>query len=95
MSITKVNKASLSLCLTGALFIAASVFLYFSNINQGISLWIDIIFFAILNIGLLVALVLGMKTKRKPIVLFSLFVNSTLFIIGLFFIFTYLFVMIT
>lgn len=92
MSSASINKSALSLTLTGVLFLVAIVFLFFPGPSQETSLWIDILFFSCLNIGFLVALGLGMKTKRKSIVIFSLLVNSMLFMIGLLFITTYLFV---
>lgn len=92
MSSASINKSALSLTLTGVLFLVAIVFLFFPGPTKETSLWIDILFFSCLNIGFLVALGLGMKTKRKSIVIFSLLVNSMLFMIGLLFITTYLFV---
>lgn len=94
MSIAKMNKSIISLFLTGVLLIAAIVFLFFSKMAQGMNLWIDVVFFALLNVGLIVALVMGVKTKNKSIAIFSVLVNTVLFLIGSFIIFIYLFVII-
>jgi len=95
MFIAKTDKSILSIVLTCALLIAAIVFLSFPELTQGVSLWIDVMFFSFLNVGLIVALVIGIKTKNKSVMLFSIIINSALFVVGLFIIFVNIFVNVT
>ncbi|HHY71965.1 MAG TPA: hypothetical protein GX497_01815 [Bacillus bacterium] len=62
------------------LLIATIVFLFLPRAVKGTNLWVDVAFYTITDIGFLVALILGIKTKNKPIVLFSVLLNGALFI---------------
>jgi len=75
-----------SIILTGVLLIVAIIYLSFPEVVQTTNLWFDVIFFLLLNIGLVVSLILGVRTKKKSIMLFSLFVNVALLTIGMLFI---------
>ena len=94
MSITRMNKSVISMFLTGGLLMMAIVFIYFPGINRGANLWIDVLFFSLLNVGLITSLLIALKGKNKSIVLITILVNSALLLIGLLMIFMYLFVII-
>jgi|SRR5690625_1257166 len=85
------SKESKPIFLISVLFILAIIFLYLPMTSNETSLWVDIAFFAILNVGFLVAAILGVKTKNKSIILFSILMNSAFIMIGMFITFIYLF----
>lgn len=86
MSVIRNRQDYNSIILTGVLLIVAIIYLSFPEVVQTTNLWFDVIFFLLLNIGLVVSLILGVRTKRKSIMLFSLFVNVALLTIGMLFI---------
>src|SRR5690625_2803246 len=87
-------KDSKSIFLTFFLLFFGIVFLSMQSAAKGISLWVDVAFFTIINIGFLVALILGVRTKNKSIMLFSVLLNSAFLTIGMLFIYMYLFLIV-
>lgn len=92
MPITKMNKSIISMFLTGVLLVVAIGLLSFSEMTQGATLWIDVLFLTLLNVGFIVSLVIGVKAENKSFVIFSVLVNSALLLIGFLMIFIYIFV---
>ncbi|WP_243292160.1 hypothetical protein [Bacillus sp. FJAT-47783] len=66
--------------LTAILFLTAAIFLFLPREVKGTNLWIAVTIYAIIDIGFLVAMIWGIRTKSKAIVVFSVLANSVLFI---------------
>lgn len=79
------------LILTFILLIASVLFMYFSSSWREVSLWVDVGFFTLVNIGLIIALILGVKSKNKSVFLYSLLLNSVFLTIGMVTVFVYVF----
>ncbi|MBE6185399.1 MAG: hypothetical protein E7150_14225 [Bacillus sp. (in: Bacteria)] len=67
------------------LIIAAIVIFFAHGPNTG--LWVGIILYLIIDIGFLIAIFLGIKTRKKSIVIFSIISNGIFFILLFLFIF--------
>ncbi|TRZ38480.1 hypothetical protein CEQ21_24130 [Niallia circulans] len=68
------------LVLTVALIIAAFLVLVLSRVIQNINLWVVIVIYFLIDIGFIVAMVIGIRTKIKPVVIISILGNSVLFV---------------
>lgn len=77
--------------LTLILLMAAIVFLMIIRQIQNVNLWVVVIFYSMIDMGFLVAMIWGIRTKNKPIVVLSVLLNGVLFIVGA--VFTYLLLM--
>lgn len=66
--------------LTGVLLVAALLIFYTANTIQNVNLSIGVVLYSLIDIGFLVAMFLGIKTKNKSIMIFSIIVNSFLFV---------------
>ncbi|WP_211655522.1 hypothetical protein [Planococcus alpniumensis] len=53
------------------------IFRQFPNTN----LWISIVLYLLIDIGFLVAMFLGIRTKKIPIILFSVLANGVFFLV--------------
>lgn len=77
----KVNKqAAISLILTIVLVIAALLVLFIGRSVQNLDLRISIFLFSLIDIGFLVAMILGTKTKHFGIRVLSVISNGIFFI---------------
>ncbi|AJH78027.1 MULTISPECIES: hypothetical protein [Heyndrickxia] len=74
--------------LTLILLMAAIVFLMIIRQIQNVNLWVVVIFYSMIDMGFLVAMIWGIRTKNKPVVVLSVLLNGVLFIGGA--VFTYL-----
>ncbi|MEZ0118197.1 UNVERIFIED_ORG: putative membrane channel-forming protein YqfA (hemolysin III family) [Heyndrickxia coagulans] len=77
--------------LTLILLMAAIVFLMIIRQIQNVNLWVVVIFYSMIDMGFLVAMIWGIRTKNKPVVVLSVLLNGVLFIVGA--VFTYLLLM--
>lgn len=66
--------------LTMVLLIAALLVFFIPRLFPGTSLWVGIILFFIIDVGFIVAFVLGMKSKQRSVKVFSIIINGLLFI---------------
>jgi len=68
------------LALTVSLVIAAFLVLVLSRLIPNVNLWIVIAIYFLIDIGFIVAMVIGIRTKIKPVVIFSILANSVFFV---------------
>ncbi|MCE4048659.1 hypothetical protein [Bacillus sp. Au-Bac7] len=71
------NPIALTVTLLVLAFIVFSVFRYFPNVHMLVSITL----YFIIDIGFIVAMILGIKTKDKPIMVFSIISNSIFFVL--------------
>ncbi|CRK81141.1 hypothetical protein [Neobacillus massiliamazoniensis] len=66
--------------LTGVLVVAALLIFFIASTIKNVNLSVGIVLYSLIDFGFLVAMILGIKTKNKPIVIFSVIVNGILFL---------------
>lgn len=67
--------------LTAILVVAALAILLIVRQFPNTNLWISIVLYLLIDIGFLIAMFLGVRTKKMPIILFSMFANSVFFLV--------------
>lgn len=73
--------------LTVLLIVTALIILFVMRQFPNTDLWISIVLYVIIDIGFLIAMFLGIKTKKMPIIIFSVISNSIFFLLLSIFIF--------
>ncbi|MGG4264780.1 hypothetical protein [Peribacillus simplex] len=81
------QKEAKPMILTIALVIAALLLFSMGRLFQNVDLWITILLFLLIDIGFIVAMILGIRTRRGSIILISVISNGIFFILLSFFIF--------
>ncbi|MFD3447241.1 hypothetical protein ACFDTO_21865 [Microbacteriaceae bacterium 4G12] len=73
----KIDKGLFSIILTLVLFLVALFVFFFFNgrIFPNLSLWIPICLYLLIDIGFIVSIILGVKSKNKGIKVFSILSN--------------------
>ncbi|WP_369899572.1 hypothetical protein [Bacillus manliponensis] len=74
------NQEAKPIILTLFLLIAALLVFFIPRLFPGTSLWVGIILFFIIDVGFIVAFVLGMKSKQRSVKVFSIISNGLLFV---------------
>ncbi|MDN4603934.1 MULTISPECIES: hypothetical protein [Paenibacillus] len=67
--------------LTVLLVVASIVILMVGRQFPNSNLWVWIILYLIIDIGFIVSMILGIKTKDKPLMVFSILSNTVFFIL--------------
>lgn len=82
------NKSEVKpIILTVILVVTALIILFVMRQFPNTDLWISIILYVIIDIGFLIAMFLGIKTRKMPIIMFSVISNSIFFLLLSVFIF--------
>jgi len=77
----EVTKSAMNpISLTISLIIAAFLILVKTRWFPNLSLWVDIGLYFLIDIGFIIALIMGIRTKHKPIIIFSIIANAIFFI---------------
>jgi hypothetical protein len=69
--------------LTGVLVVAALLIFFIASTIGKVNLSVGMVLYSLIDIGFLLAMYLGVRTKNKPIIVFSLIVNGILFLVVL------------
>ncbi|MGG0287629.1 hypothetical protein ABEY41_21480 [Peribacillus butanolivorans] len=86
-SIQENKNAAKPMMLTIALVLAGILLFTIRGIFQNVDLWIPNTLFLLIDIGFIVAMIMGIRTRRSSIILFSVISNGIFFILLSFFIF--------
>lgn len=75
------NKSAMNpIVLSVSLIIAAFLILVKKSWLPNLSLWVDIGLYFLIDIGFIIAMIMGIRTKYKPVMIFSIIANSIFFI---------------
>ncbi|MDD9795686.1 hypothetical protein [Priestia megaterium] len=79
--IQKEQKVGKPIVLTVCLIVATIVVFLISRTFPNMDLWISIVLLSIIDIGFIISLILGVRTKKTSVVWFSILANGVFFIL--------------
>ncbi|MCU7712969.1 MULTISPECIES: hypothetical protein [Priestia] len=79
--IQKEKKMGKPIVLTVCLIVATIIVFLISRTFPNMELWISIVLLSIIDIGFIISLILGVRTKKTSVVWFSILANGVFFIL--------------